>query len=209
MIIDQLTPVSTDSLTDELPVEVGTTTFKTTLQKIFNLFKSVITATDITSTNGNVQTDITYLRGENTARINTDVNHNDDFAPAYSSSSTYKLGQLVIYNNKLYKCTTAITTAEAWTSGHWSAVKVSNYVENEVLYFKAIPCSALTGNFVEYFSDRITSDHVLVSVDFSIPSAISPYITWNTSGSNQRLRINGTCTDATCTCNVVLVKKHN
>ena len=208
MIIDQLTPISTDSLTDELPVEVGTTTFKTTLQKVFNLFKSVITATDITSTNGNVQTDITYLRTQNTSKTTVDSNHDADFASTYSSSSTYKLGQMVIYDHKLYKCTTAISTAEAWNSSHWSAVKVSDYVENKVLFYKSVPCSATTGNFVEYIDERITSNHVLVAVYFANPSAVSPKLTWNTSGSNQRLRINGTCTTAT-TCDVVLVKKDN
>lgn len=38
---------------------------------------------------------------------------------AYSSSSTYSVGDLCIYNNKMYVCITAITTAEAWNSNHW------------------------------------------------------------------------------------------
>lgn len=47
-------------------------------------------------------------------------------APAYSSSSTYAVGDLVIHDNKLYTCTTAITTAENWTAGHWAAVTISS-----------------------------------------------------------------------------------
>ena len=42
-------------------------------------------------------------------------------APAYSTSSTYAVGDLVLYNNALYRCKTAITTAEAWTPAHWEA----------------------------------------------------------------------------------------
>lgn len=47
-----------------------------------------------------------------------------DIAPVYSSSATYALGAYCIHENTLYKCTTAITTAEAWTAGHWTAVSV-------------------------------------------------------------------------------------
>lgn len=42
-------------------------------------------------------------------------------APTYSSSSLYAVGDLVYYNGGLYKCNTAITTAEAWTAAHWTA----------------------------------------------------------------------------------------
>lgn len=38
----------------------------------------------------------------------------------YSSASTYAVGDLVIYNGSMYRCTTAISSAEAWTAGHWS-----------------------------------------------------------------------------------------
>ena len=41
-------------------------------------------------------------------------------ASIYSSSSTYAVGSLVIYKGKLYKCSTAITTAEVWTESHWT-----------------------------------------------------------------------------------------
>ena len=47
-----------------------------------------------------------------------------DIAPVYSSSATYALGAYCTHENTLYKCTTAITTAEAWTAGHWTAVSV-------------------------------------------------------------------------------------
>ena len=45
-------------------------------------------------------------------------------AAEYSSSSTYAVGDYCINNNYLYRCTTAISTAEAWTSGHWQQVTV-------------------------------------------------------------------------------------
>ena len=46
----------------------------------------------------------------------------------YSSSATYAVGDYVYYNNTLYKCTTAITTAEAWTAAHWTVTKLAEDV---------------------------------------------------------------------------------
>lgn len=47
-----------------------------------------------------------------------------NFAGTYSTSATYAVGDYVLYNSQLYRCTTAISTAEAWTAAHWTAVKV-------------------------------------------------------------------------------------
>ena len=45
-------------------------------------------------------------------------------AEEYSNASTYAVGEYCIHVEsgipKLYKCTTAITTAEAWNSAHWT-----------------------------------------------------------------------------------------
>lgn len=43
----------------------------------------------------------------------------DAFAE-YSSSSTYKVGDLCVHSNGLFKCTTAIKKPEPWTDGHWT-----------------------------------------------------------------------------------------
>ena len=45
--------------------------------------------------------------------------------PVYSASSTYSVGAYVWYNQQYYKCTTAITTAEAWNASHWTAMPIS------------------------------------------------------------------------------------
>ena len=53
-------------------------------------------------------------------------------APAYSTSATYAVGDYVNYNGSIYRCTTAITTAESWTSGHWTAVTLGTDLEGQV-----------------------------------------------------------------------------
>ena len=45
---------------------------------------------------------------------------------AFSTSSTYAVGDYCIYNNKLYKCTTAISTAGAWDSSKWTETQIAD-----------------------------------------------------------------------------------
>ena len=47
-------------------------------------------------------------------------------APKYSASATYALNELCVYSNVLYRCTTAITTEEAWTAAHWTEATVED-----------------------------------------------------------------------------------
>lgn len=49
-----------------------------------------------------------------------------NLAPDFSTAATYAVGQLCVYNKKLYRCTTAITTAEAWTAAHWTEATVED-----------------------------------------------------------------------------------
>lgn len=53
----------------------------------------------------------------------------EDIAPAFSTSATYDENNLCVYNNKLYRCTTAITTAEEWTAAHWTEATVEDVLE--------------------------------------------------------------------------------
>ena len=48
-------------------------------------------------------------------------------APVFSTASTYAVDDVVLYNNNLYKCHTAVTVAGAWTGAtNWTQVKVSD-----------------------------------------------------------------------------------
>lgn len=47
---------------------------------------------------------------------------------AYDDTATYSVDDLCIYNNALYKCTTAITTAEAWNASHWTATSIADEI---------------------------------------------------------------------------------
>ena len=77
----------------------------------------------------------------------------------------------------------------------------------DVLFFSGIACSAMTGNFCTKSDANITADHIVAECVFSKPSAITTDVTWTTASGS--LTLNGTCTDATCTATVTLVKKDN
>lgn len=53
-----------------------------------------------------------------------------DIAPTYSTSAVYPVGAYVYYDGDLYRCTTAITTAESWTAAHWTAAVLGNDVSD-------------------------------------------------------------------------------
>jgi len=52
-------------------------------------------------------------------------------ADEYSSSATYAVGDYCIHNNKIYRCTTAISTAESWTDAHWTFVVVGDELKSK------------------------------------------------------------------------------
>lgn len=45
-----------------------------------------------------------------------------ELADTYSASATYFVGEFCIYSSNVYACNTAITTAESWTSSHWTLI---------------------------------------------------------------------------------------
>lgn len=49
-------------------------------------------------------------------------------ADKYSTTATYAVGAIVLYNNKLYECITAITKGEAFTSSKWKQVYVKDLI---------------------------------------------------------------------------------
>ena len=88
---------------------------------------------------------VTLVNQINAAIAAIPVSYNSSFAPAYSTSGLYSVSQYVTYNGNLYRCTTAITTAESWTAAHWTQTNlgadvydlksaISKRVSNEELY---------------------------------------------------------------------------
>lgn len=49
-------------------------------------------------------------------------------ASAYDATKTYAIGDYAIHDNNLYRCITAITTAEAFTASHWTKIVLADDV---------------------------------------------------------------------------------
>lgn len=49
-----------------------------------------------------------------------------NFAPAYDDTETYSVGDVCTYNGQLYKCTTAVSTAETFDPTKWDAIDVTD-----------------------------------------------------------------------------------
>lgn len=64
----------------------------------------------------------------------------DVIAPAFDATSTYALGDYVMYNGKLYECTTAIDVPGVWSSSDWTESQI-------MTSFQPIPNSYISGLF--------------------------------------------------------------
>lgn len=55
----------------------------------------------------------------------------DPIGDEFSSSTTYAVGDFCIYNNVLYKCTTAINTAGEWDASKWEITTIANEIATQ------------------------------------------------------------------------------
>ena len=96
-------------------------------------------------------------------------------APAYSTSATYAVGDYVNYNGSIYRCTTAITTAESWTSGHWTAVVLGADLASQVSDLKT------------QIFDNENIDFTNIALDRWCIRKTAPQI-WNEYGASEKTR---------------------
>lgn len=138
----------------------------------------------------------------------------EDLADAYSSSKTYAVGDYCLKDGVLYRCTSAISTAEAWTSGHWTAVQVGeelcelNGAINHVIFAVAGTLKSnisSSGNiFTQLATDsRITSNTNIADVIFDDSSPITS-TAYTVTPSTGTITITGTTASFSGTKNVVV-----
>lgn len=86
--------------------------------------KSVLSATKLSTTRkiGNASFDGTKdITLKETGAL-------DPIGDEFNSSLTYAVGDFCIYNNTLYKCTTAVDTAGEWDESKWEVTTVANEI---------------------------------------------------------------------------------
>ena len=87
----------------------------------------------------------------------------------YSNSSTYVVGSYCIYNNKLYVCNTAITTAEEFNSAHWTETSVDEII-NGVKSDVATNTSNISTINTKIGALRVYYSGWSTSITFTIPA---------------------------------------
>ena len=92
-----------------------------------------------------------------------------DIAPTYSTSALYAVGQYVYYNGDLYRCTTAITTAESWTAAHWTAAVLGNDVSDLK--------SALSNNSIPLYTEIYVGGNKDITIDPPVGKLVNIHIT--------------------------------
>lgn len=111
----------------------------------------------------------------------SDINSNMDLIDAeagrvranvaanYDSSETYAVGDYCLHDGSLYKCSTTISSPEAWTAGHWTQIKIAGEL------------SALNGNITALSGKLVTVRLIYnsTSSDFpvggSVPKPLGDY----------------------------------
>lgn len=79
---------------------------------------------------GNYLTGVLQYAGINTedktveGALNELLTYASNIADEYDSTATYDVDDFVIHSGVLYKCITAISTPEAWTSAHWTSTLI-------------------------------------------------------------------------------------
>ena len=186
------------------------------------LIKAVLGVNDIsdvvitTPTNGQVLKYNSSTQKWENGSLGTAAAKNSTNAVTSGSSDLVESGAVYAQTSKAYKNDDA--TASAIDDADYipfydtsaSAMKkiaVSNAkFGGGALYLTSVACSATTGNFVDKNNSAITANHVVASVEYANPSAITSDVTWTTTSGN--IKLNGTCASAT-TCSIVLVEKDN
>lgn len=123
-----------DGMVDNTYVEgsVAPTGTVPTYQEVLAEYDQMVAAT--ATANAAAQTAVNTANAAAQTAINTAdtaaANCAAIVAAPYSNSATYAVGSYCTKDGKLYECTTAITTAEEWTAGHWTETKVGPEVSD-------------------------------------------------------------------------------
>ena len=118
----------------DIPGRFGLTIFLTSNSQTAAIYAAVGTVARTssgTASPGTTQDVVDLINAINAAIAQipaSDTNLKAAMAPTYSTSALYAVGDYAWYNGVLYKCITAITSGETWTSSHWTAANMGGDV---------------------------------------------------------------------------------
>lgn len=110
-------------------------------------------------------------------------------AEPYSESNLYEIGDYVTYNNKLYKCNTAITMAETWTAAHWTEVtigeKFKDFETNGIFVEDITPTSQTWGTYFTKFGGMSSTSNNFSAYKINVENIDALIVTYSTYGAEK------------------------
>ena len=111
----------------------------------------------------------------------------DMISDVYDNTATYAVGDCCIYNNALYKCNTAITTAEDFDNAKWDAITITELVNAETIV-RTTGDQTVAGK--KKFTGTPETKEMIFRNNVSSPTGSSLSIQ-NDNGYNAKIRFNG------------------
>lgn len=102
-------------------------------------------------------------------------------AAEYSSSATYAVGDYCTYQGQMYRCTTAISSAEAWTAAHWTAVTVGEELNSTVQKITLAELATITSGVYTLGEVTVSDSTQLPRQDMSGVRIVDTVFNINTS----------------------------
>lgn len=95
-----------------------------------------------------------------------------NFADEYDDTATYEVDDIVLYSGNLYKCTTAVTTAEAFDPTKWTQGKATDFFSGGGVTLNKI---------LEAYAANDAQDNVVPRTTWDANDYDSSYLSYSTS----------------------------
>lgn len=122
------------------------------------------------------------------AQVQSDLNLTENLQEAFSTSSTYAVGDLCIYDSKIWRCHTAVSTASAWTgTTNWTQIHLSDISGGAVHLYRhyvELYCLLQNGGDGTFYSGDVYIEIITnSSTQFTSINQILPFLPISAAGS--------------------------
>lgn len=127
-------------------------------------------AIDATLTQSNKGADA-KVTGDRLTAAETDISKLRGTIANEYTSQAYAVGDYCYYNGLLYRCNTAISVGETWTSSHWTAVDVMpelNNLKNDLINRFVSKGNATEGYFIDTRTGAVSVNANFAYLDFGV-----------------------------------------
>ena len=130
-----------------------------------------------------------FLDGSGLAKVAQAINSTGaNFAPQYSASATYSVGDYVVYGRALYRCNAGISSPEAWNPSHWTQttydamrrretatnVEINRLFETEYQISASVTHGTIAGDS-SIWSGETAALTITPDIEYYLPSSVTVF----------------------------------